>query len=899
MAFTILLLFTMLPVGVAAAGNYADAELARAVSIGVGSYRSNNPTVTFAQFFAMLDKTVQLSDQSKLTAWRAKLPAARKSSKAMTRYDGMFSLFLAAETLGGDYFRFTADWQTLHEKIGEPWDDVQLDSLFSAYNDKTVVFDGNHWNYDATAYFYSFGRTSLYSGKTIFDYDSAKNSMRPAEPFTYTEALLAALRLHDSSENSFPVTYRWPLDSDKAILQNEEDKKAEVLNSPTSITVTGKKYYVSNTGNDNNNGLTPTTAWATLQKVNAVKDDGTLRAGDGVFFERGDLWRGMLQCAYGVTYSAYGTGEKPRLYGSPENGTGSEKWTLWYNKNGIKIWKFYRNISDCGNIVFNDGQSNASRVFSYWNGKQAVFMDDKSRSFDIVVGLQKDLQFYSTFDGMNQYQIPFWVHDVDSRGPLYLRCDRGNPGELYQSIEFQSSVETAPGYSGIVDCGGNNVIDNLCVMYRSTVGLDVTLTDHNTFQNCEVGWIGGGTHQAGYEGYVPTSGECVRMEGNDNTVKNCYIHDGFDGGVTIEFDSSGLPENYYYKNMTVTGNVIERCMSGVLVSDHNNDPNARSTFGGVAIADNDVFFSGYGWSCSKDYNFTWGDEAYEGNAITLWDGPNINDGITIKNNTLYLSKFALVHMGMDHKNQPTFSGNTYVQNQNGVIAYMRNTDNAVQVRNIALSDTNSRIICTKYLGDQTANVLSLSVKPSDLGEWAVPEVVEAMSRGLVTTDLQINYKAYTTRAEFCRAAVNFLERYDEKAIAEILKDKGLAAKTFSDTSDPAIAAAAALGITQGTNLEKNIFSPDLKLTREQAAAMLTRTLYVMGASPEVKSDILWADAGSISGYAADAINTMYLSGVMNGTSATALVFSPQTPYTHEQSIVTFDRLYKYVQGSLD
>lgn len=93
----------------------------------------------------------------------------------------------------------------------------------------------------------------------------------------------------------------------------------------------------------------------------------------------------------------------------------------------MKIWKFYTDIADCGNIVMNDGQTCAPRVFSYWDGEKAVFSDRMEEEFDIVEGLAHDLQFYSTFDmAAHQPADPsetYWVHNVDSRGPLYLRCD--------------------------------------------------------------------------------------------------------------------------------------------------------------------------------------------------------------------------------------------------------------------------------------------------------------------------------------------------------------------------------------------------------------------------------------------------------------------------------------------
>ena len=75
--------------------------------------------------------------------------------------------------------------------------------------------------------------------------------------------------------------------------------------------MTGTTYYVSNGGNDQNDGLTPETAWATLARVSEAE----LCPGDAVRFRRGDLFRGLVQTKPGVGYGAYGEGEKPRIYG--------------------------------------------------------------------------------------------------------------------------------------------------------------------------------------------------------------------------------------------------------------------------------------------------------------------------------------------------------------------------------------------------------------------------------------------------------------------------------------------------------------------------------------------------------------------------------------------------------
>lgn len=181
----------------------------------------------------------------------------------------------------------------------------------------------------------------------------------------------------------------------------------------------------------------------------------------------------------------------------------------------------------------------------------------------------------------------------------------------------------------------------------------------------------------------------------------------------------------------------------------------------------------------------------------------------------------------------------------------------------------------------------------DLSDWELTATKSATTRGLATEELLTDFKANTTRAEFCHAAVNLIERYYGIPISTILEEHGLQAKKFADTDDPAIGAGVALGITAGTDAEKNLFSPNGELMREQAATMLKRTLDVIGA--EVDSEaVVWTDSGDISNWASEAIGAIYSVGVMGGISTESLVFSPKTPYTHEQSIVTLNRLWDYL-----
>ena len=61
-----------------------------------------------------------------------------------------------------------------------------------------------------------------------------------------------------------------------------EARKQEIRCAKDEIVITGTAYYVSNDGNDENDGKTPQTAWKTLAKVTETP----LCEGDGVFFRR-------------------------------------------------------------------------------------------------------------------------------------------------------------------------------------------------------------------------------------------------------------------------------------------------------------------------------------------------------------------------------------------------------------------------------------------------------------------------------------------------------------------------------------------------------------------------------------------------------------------------------------
>jgi parallel beta-helix repeat protein len=121
-----------------------------------------------------------------------------------------------------------------------------------------------------------------------------------------------------------------------------------------TYTVNATNYYVSSSGNDSNAGTSESAPWKTLDKVNSF----TPKAGDQILFKRGDEWTGSITVnASGtsssqIIYGAYGTGNKPKIYGS-------EKITGWTQHSG-NIYKatFNKTINQ---LFINDLRAKAAR----------------------------------------------------------------------------------------------------------------------------------------------------------------------------------------------------------------------------------------------------------------------------------------------------------------------------------------------------------------------------------------------------------------------------------------------------------------------------------------------------------------------------------------------------------
>jgi hypothetical protein len=117
-----------------------------------------------------------------------------------------------------------------------------------------------------------------------------------------------------------------------------------------SFPMSAATYYVSSsTGDDTDNGITTATPWKSLNKICIT----AFAAGDSILLKRGDIFHGEISKGGNgfvgteenpIVIGAYGTGEKPLLYGDMSGST-------WTQRAGYdSIWQTYAgyNLSSYG-----------------------------------------------------------------------------------------------------------------------------------------------------------------------------------------------------------------------------------------------------------------------------------------------------------------------------------------------------------------------------------------------------------------------------------------------------------------------------------------------------------------------------------------------------------------------
>ena len=499
-------------------------------------------------------------------------------------------------------------------------------------------------------------------------------------------------------------------------------RRREILNSDTGIvkstqyvqgeTYTGTAYYVSNDGNDSNSGKSPETAWASLERLNRAQ----LKEGDAVFFRRGDtwyagekywdnvLWYGCIRIRSGVTYSAYGEGEKPAFIGSMPGLADPSRWVSeGTTADGGKLWRYVDKLHSVSGVLMNDGNLWSEMQLPGWNGK--TYVNANGSAFTVEDSLTKDLMSFHALE-LTGRPANTVVEDEGLTGYLYLRCDKGNPGNVFYDIQF---VAGGIGVGTEGEFGSNATVDNLSIQYFSQIGVSLggyQGWENTLVQNCEIAYCGGMTQayvESGRFGYgkATYSGGAIQMSGSGNRAINNYIHGVDSKAFVVVIHDRGEDISTSYENLVMRGNLIENSGTALQVMSCLRDENSKRTgiFKDLVFEDNYVMHTGDGWfNCRlaaleeiyKEYG-----QLSALNFMGVKDG--VIDNVQITNNVLCCADYALVAIKTTLNNYPTFSGNTYIQYADERMATIHHTD--------ILANSSAAAAITKNFGDTQAKVL--------------------------------------------------------------------------------------------------------------------------------------------------------------------------------------------------
>lgn len=445
-----------------------------------------------------------------------------------------------------------------------------------------------------------------------------------------------------------------------------EYRKEQIRNSMSTIKPSGNgtAYYFSNNGKPTNDGLSEDTPLDDIERLKELP----LKTGDVVYLERGSLWRkSIIPMVDGVSYTAYGEGEKPRIYTYSEMASGKGKWLKTDKEN---VYKFYKPIPvanlrcDVATIVFDDGKK--------W-GIKALANDD---NINITTG--RPFTSYKDLD--ENYH--FW-HDIAGTGELYLYLSDGNPSDLYENIEISL------GRHAIAVKAHNITIDNIHIKYCGSHGIGVPNMNCTglTVSNCEFNWIGG-CIQFG----IVRFGNGIEIWGGakDFKIDNCYFNQIYDAAVTFQFQGKSDATGIFMENISFTNNVMENCNYSIEYFLHKCNPELNY-IKDVNFEGNIAWYAGYGL-CSqrrvKCHNAH----------IKSWNhGNNTIGQFSIKNNAFILATNELVE--------------TYTAYQNTVAEYTSNI--YVQFKDCDLGITGTsydKVTFTEknvkeYLGDKTGKII--------------------------------------------------------------------------------------------------------------------------------------------------------------------------------------------------
>ncbi|MDR0818076.1 MAG: DUF6273 domain-containing protein [Oscillospiraceae bacterium] len=199
-----------------------------------------------------------------------------------------------------------------------------------------------------------------------------------------------------------------------------------------------------------------------------------------------------------------------------------------------------------------------------------------------------------------------------------------------------------------------------------------------------------------------------------------------------------------------------------------------------------------------------------------------------------------------------------------------------------------RVACVNYNGSLDRNneifeplgglrpAIWVNIKASSVGnasEWATPELEKADELGLIPDILKgADLTKPITRGEFAAVCVKTYENLAGTAALPVINNP------FKDTNDIEILKAFNIGVTNGYNVERDLYEPNILLNRETMATMLTRVFKrttLAGWTLETDGEFtlpytmpaLFLDDANISAWARESVYFMTSNEIIKGYDA--------------------------------
>jgi hypothetical protein len=361
-------------------------------------------------------------------------------------------------------------------------------------------------------------------------------------------------------------------------------------NCPLPAPIYLRTFYINaTTGNDINNGRSPSTPWKTLININSTS---SFQPGDGILFERGQVLRAQLNIwnsgnsTHPITFASYGVGADPII-------TGADVMSGFAN-GGSNIWD-KTGVTTQPNVVLKSrtlqtGVSNRAAIVSegqwYWTGNTLSIYSTSNPSGLVEAGQRQRVmdtqgKNYITFIGM--------VFEASNNVGSYLIYGGGGTGE-YNVRYYNCTMQYSAGY-GIRFGGGSHgatfgdIMDNCTVRYNWKDGIYSQYDGDVTINRCTI-----------YSNGLSPANEFNGVFGwlGNFKITNCNIYDNGRWNILAH----GI-----YQFLTSTPVIIDNCTihnqpngSGVRLRGSGTVTNSKiynNSYSGFNLNTNDIYEGKY------------------------------------------------------------------------------------------------------------------------------------------------------------------------------------------------------------------------------------------------------------------------------------------------------------------